>query len=406
MSLSVQLRVRAAYLALFVLTACQEKPSDSVAAATASQNAAKSPRKVEVTAAVEERVTRGVEATGTLAAQEEVALAMKVAGQITELDVDLGDRVAKGQVIAKLDPADFQLQVEQASAALQQARALLGLNASGTDERVDFTNAPTVIQAAASLQQATLNRDRAQQLYDSKLIPRSDYDAAIAGARVAEGAYQDARQDIRNRQGVLAQRKSELALAKQQLEYSVLRSPIDGAVSARPASEGQFAAAGTPIVTIVKVHPLRLRLPVPERAAAQVRVGQQVQIRVDGDANMYSGRVNRISPLIDQTNRTLLVEAEAPNQHGLLRPGAFVRAEIVAQSNQPAVFIPASAVVTFAGLEKVLTVENGKTVEKQVRTGRKEENRIEIAEGLDAGEKVIVRPGTLVGGMPVEIVSR
>jgi len=83
-----------------------------------------------------------------------------------------------------------------------------------------------------------------------------------------------------------------------------------------------------------------------------------------------------------------------------------VRAEIVAQSNQPAVFIPASAVVTFAGLEKVLTVENGKTVEKQVRTGRKEENRIEIAEGLDAGEKVIVRPGTLVGGMPVEIVSR
>ena len=406
MILSVNLRVRAAGLALLVLSACQEKPSDSVVAATASRNAAKSPRKVEVIPAVEERVTRGVEATGTLAAQEEVALAMKVAGQITELAVDLGDRVAKGQVIAKLDPADFQLQVEQASAALQQARALLGLNASGTDERVDFAKAPTVIQAAAALQQATLSRDRAQQLYDSQLIPRSDYDAAIAAARVAEGAYQDARQDIRNRQGVLAQRKSELALAKQQLEYSVLRSPIDGAVSARPASEGQFVAAGTPIVTIVKVHPLRLRLPVPERAAAQVRVGQQVQIRVDGDANVYPARVNRISPLIDQTNRTLLVEAEAPNQRGLLRPGAFVRAEIVAQSNQPAVFVPASAVVTFAGLEKVLIVENGKTVEKQVRTGRKEENRIEIAEGLEAGEKVIVRPGTLVGGMPVEIVSR
>jgi RND family efflux transporter MFP subunit len=145
---------------------------------------------------------------------------------------------------------------------------------------------------------------------------------------------------------------------------------------------------------------------VPERAAAQIRVGQAVQIRVDGDPRVYPARVSRISPLIDQTNRTLLVEAEAPNQRGLLRPGAFVRAEIVAQANQPAVFVPAAAIVTFAGLEKVITVENGKTVEKEVRTGRKEDNRVEITEGIEAGEKVVVRPGTLVGGMPVEIVSR
>jgi RND family efflux transporter MFP subunit len=169
---------------------------------------------------------------------------------------------------------------------------------------------------------------------------------------------------------------------------------------------GQFVAAGAPVATIVKIHPLRLRLPVPERAAAQIKVGQEVRIRVDGDTNVYPARVSRISPLIDQTNRTLLVEAEAPNPKGLLRAGAFVRAEIVAQRNQPAVFVPASAVVSFAGLEKVFTVESGTLVEKRVRTGRKEDDRVEIAEGLQPGEQVVVRPGTLVGGMKVEIVNR
>lgn len=392
-------------LCLLACSACQFKTSDKVAAATARTEAA-TVRKVRVVPAIEERITRGIEATGTLAAQEEVSLAMKLSGQITELTVDLGDTVKKGQVIAKLDPTDFRLQVEQAAAALQQARARLGLDPIGNDQKVDPTKTPSVLQASAALEQAKLNRGRAQQLYDSKLIPRSDYDAAVAAAQVADGAYQDAIDEIRNRQGILAQRKSELALAKQQLDYTVMYSPIDGSVSARPASIGQFVAAGAPIVTIVRVHPLRLRMPVPERAASGIRIGQQVKIRVDGDSSVYAARVNRISPSIDQTNRTLLVEAEAPNQRGLLKPGAFVRAEIVVQTNQPAIFIPTSALVAFAGLDKVFTVESGKTVEKQVLIGRKEDDKTEITEGLTAGEQVIILPGTLVEGVSVQVVSR
>jgi RND family efflux transporter MFP subunit len=176
---------------------------------------------------------------------------------------------------------------------------------------------------------------------------------------------------------------------------------MDGSVSARQGSEGQFLPAGSPVVTIVRVHPLRLRLPVPERAMAGVRVGQQVKLRLEQDPNVYYGRVARLSPAIDETNRTLLVEAEVPNERGVLRPGAFVRAEMITATDKTAVFVPASALVTFAGIEKVFVAENGKSLEKPVKTGRKDSNKIEITEGIKPGELVVIQPGNLVGGQPI-----
>jgi multidrug efflux pump subunit AcrA (membrane-fusion protein) len=98
-----------------------------------------------------------------------------------------------------------------------------------------------------------------------------------------------------------------------------------------------------------------------------------------------------------------LIEAEVPNEQGRLRPGAFVRAELITIAAEPAVFIPASALVTFAGIEKVFTVENGRAVEKLVRTGRKATDRVEISQGLKPGEQVIVRPGNLATGQSVVV---
>jgi RND family efflux transporter MFP subunit len=349
----------------------------------------------------EQQVTRAVGATGTLEPQDQLALAIKVGGRIQSLTVDLGDAVRKEQVLAKLEPTDFQIQVEQATAALQQARTRLGLLPDGPDERVDPEGTSLVRQAKATLNETKLKRDRAQQLYGDNLVARSDLDTAIASHAVAEGSYENAIEEIRNRQALLAQRKSELELARYQLDQTVLRSPIDGAVAARQVSVGQFVPAGTPVVTIVRVHPLRLHLPVPERAAPDMHLGQQVKLKVEGDLNEYYGRVTRISPAIDQANRTLLVEAEVPNEQGRLRPGAFVRAELITKSDVPAVFVPARALVSFAGIEKVFVVEDGKSVEKPVQTGRKDAEKVEITAGIKPGEVVVTDPGSLVAGQPV-----
>jgi multidrug efflux pump subunit AcrA (membrane-fusion protein) len=398
------LRLRRAYIAgvctaAALTAACQTDKGSNVAAKADPVQT----RTVRVATATQENVSRSIEVSGTLAAEEQVQLGMRVAGRLSELLVDLGSPVKRGQILARLDPTEFQLLVEEASATLQQARNRLGLAPDGNDDRVNPQTTSVVRQASATLNEARLRRDRARQLLEQKLIPPSEFDAAEAAFLVAQGRYDDAVEEIRNRQAMLRQQRSGLELAKQNLAETVLRSPIDGAVSERHTSAGQYIQAGAPIVTVVRMNPLRLRLAVPERAAANVRPGQIVNVRVEQDPNVHHGRVVRLSPTIDVASRTLLVEAAVTNESGRLRPGAFARAEMITQSAQPAVLVPSSAVTTFAGLQKVIAVENGKTVEKQVATGRRYGDRTEIAQGLAAGETVVIRPGNLVGGQQVII---
>jgi RND family efflux transporter MFP subunit len=360
-------------------------------------------REVRVVPAAERALTRTIAATGTLAAEDQVTLSAKVAGRVEAIDVDLGSRVRRGQAVARLDQTDFKLRVEQAEAALQQARARLGLTPSGKDEAVEPERTSIVRQARAVLDEARLTRDRSVKLLEQQFIARAQLDTAEANLQVAEGRYQDALEEVRNRQAVLAQRRSELDLARQQLADTVVTAPVDGAVSQRQASPGEYLAAGAAMATLVRIHPLRLRVSVPEREASGVRVGQLVRLTIDGDPTAYTGRVVRLAPLVQELNRTLTVEAEVPNERGILRAGAFARAEIVTDASQPVVMVPASALVVFAGVEKVLVVRGGKTAELRVQTGRRLGEEIEILEGLKRGESVVDRPGNLTGGQAVSV---
>ncbi len=220
---------------------------------------------------------------------------------------------------------------------------------------------------------------------------------------MADARYQDALEEVRNRQALLYQRRTELEIAKKQLLDSVLRAPLDGAISERLISPGQFVAAGEPALILVRVHPLRLKLAVPEREAINIKKGQKVDVRVEGDANTYTGRIARLSPAIATDNRTLMIEAEIANEKGLLRPGSFARAEIIIESQQKTLLVPASSIVTFAGLDKVISLhKEGRTVEKRVKIGRRSGDRVEIVEGLAAGDPVALQPGNLVGGESVQ----
>jgi RND family efflux transporter MFP subunit len=360
-------------------------------------------REVRLAKAEEGRLERTVAVSGTLAADEQAQLGFKVAGRLERMLVDIGTPVRQGQVIARLAPTDFELKVRQAETSLQQARTQLGLPADGASDAVDLTQTAGVRQAAATLKQAQLNRDRMSKLFEEQLIPRSDLDTVEANLGVAEGRYQEAIETARTRQALLSQRKSELEIARQQLADSSLTAPFDGAIRERLASPGDYLAAGTPVAVLVRMHPLRLKLAVPEREAAGIRRGQPVQLAVEGVAARHTGQVARISPAISEDNRTLMVEAEVPNTDHSLRPGAFARAEIVIQSGDPAVLVPASSVVTFAGIEKVVSVKDGKAVEKKVRTGRHSGDQVEIVDGIKAGDPVIVQPGNIVTGEPVRV---
>ena len=379
-----------------VLASACGGPSQRVAADTAA-----APREVSVVTAALEPLERTVSVTGTLAAEEQVALSFKVTGRVHELNVDLGSPVRRGQVLARLTPTDFELRLQQAEAALQQARARLGLPPSGGDTTVNAENTALVRQSRALRDEARLTRDRMKTFVDRGISSRADLDAAEAQLEVADGKYQDALEEIRNREAVLAQRQSELALARQALEDTSLRSPIDGAVRERQVTVGEFRSTGTPVLTIVRTDPLRLRVAVPERAASALRTGQSVRVRIEGDDATYQGKLVRLGAAIEEDNRTLPVEAAVANPQGALRPGMFASADIVVDRADRAVVVPSEAIVTFAGVQKVLVVKDGKAVEQRVRTGRRNADRVEIVDGVKAGDVVIVKPGDVVDGVPV-----
>lgn len=386
---------------------------DSPASAAGERNRGQEPgaeapapaRDVRLARAEEGQLARTVAVSGTLAADEQAELGIKVAGRIQQVMVDIGDPVRRGQAIARIIPTDLELRVVQARTALEQARARLGIPAGGPDRMVDPQETAVVKQAAANLKQATLTRDRMARLLEEQLIPQSDFDAAEAGLSVADARYQEAIEEVNTRQGLLAQRRSELALAERQLADSVVTAPFDGRISERLVSAGDYVPVGGAVAVLVRVNPLRLRLGVPEREAVGVKVGLPVQLSVEGDPGTYNGRVARISPAFSEENRTLLVEAEVPNPDGRLKPGSFAKAEIVIEASDPVVLVPASSIVSFAGIEKVIGVEDGKAVEKRVQTGRRSGDQVEITDGIEAGEAVVLQPGNLVGGQPVNVLG-
>jgi RND family efflux transporter MFP subunit len=365
---------------------------------------AKAPRQVKTTAVAETPFGETVTANGTLAAFDQTTVSVKVPGRLGAISVDLGSVVRRGQVIAQISAEDYRLRVDQAQAALAQARARLGLSPQGNDDAIDPEKTSTVRQARAVYDEARFNRDRAARLVEQGVIAKAEFDSANSAFKVAEGRYQDAYEEVRNRQGILAQRKSELALAQQQLKDTSVVAPLDGVVQEKRASIGEYLAAGAPVVNIVKMDPLRLRAEIPERESRTVHTGQDVRVTVEGDANVYLGKIMRLSPVIAEQNRVLIVEADVRN-NGTLRPGSFAHAEIVTNDAKMAVTVPNNAIVTFAGIEKVIVVQNGKALERPITTGRRSPEFTEIVAGVNVGEKVVVDPGNLQSGQAVEVVD-
>jgi RND family efflux transporter MFP subunit len=345
-----------------------------------------------------------VTAVGSLAAQEQATLSIKVSGRLHIIAVDLGSIVKKDDLLAQVDPQDYELRVKQAAAALAQSRAMLGLPLGGTNDAVEIENTSIVKQAGALLSEAEKNRERILNLSRSGISSQAEVDTTEAAYRVALNRYEATLEEARTRHATLAQRRAELEIAQKQLSDTALRAPFDGAIQARTAGLGEYLAAGTPVVTLVRTDPLRLHLEVPEREAPGIRTGQLVRVHVEGETNSCTGRIARLSPAISDQNRMLIVEADIPND-GSLRLGVFVRGDIVTRERDEGLCVPSSALVTFAGLEKVIVVRADKALEKTVMTGRRGADWVEIRSGLSPGERVIVTPGNLRTGQPVTITD-
>ncbi|MEP7361651.1 MAG: efflux RND transporter periplasmic adaptor subunit [Acidobacteriota bacterium] len=343
---------------------------------------------------VVERIAEGpipevVEANGELFAEEQANVSTKVPGRVERLNVDLGSIVKAGDVIAELEKTDYQFRVRQAEALVEQTRARLGLQGKNNDT-VMPEEVSSVREAVAALKEARFIMDTTARLAKEGVVSKIDFEKAQVRAQGAEAHYQGALSDVTQAGSQLLERRAQLDLARQQLTDATIRAPFTGAITKRVASLGEYLGVNAIIVTLVRQHPLRVRLEVPERQAARVRQGQRIDIRLEGSQMIRAGRVVRLSPAIEAQNRTLLIEGEIPNEDGVLRPGSFVIGVITVDAAARGITVPAKALVSFAGTERVYIVKDGILDERVMRTGRRlSGGRVEVLDGLREGDVVV-----------------
>lgn len=434
-------------IAVTVLAAAGLTGCGSKANSAASANANNQPAVVDVTTtqAVIKPIPTYIEATGNLASDAQTDVAPAVAGKIAEVNFDVGTYVNQGDVLVRLDPRDAAIRldqaraqveqqrkavgqaeanVDQAIASLRQTQARLGVSDGETFQIKDFSQVKSV---TAQLELAEKELRRAERLLETGDVARTIYDqrksqrdsllgqldearsnaaVAIKAISIAQAAVDTARAAAANAKAAIATLESQVASAQKAVTDTVIRSPISGYVSEKVADVGEYISPNTPnskVATIVRTSVLRLKIDVPEAAVGKVATGQGISLQTSAypDRN-FAGTIARISPSINATARTLVVEAEVQNSEGLLKPGQFATVRIVQSKPEPAVMIPVKAVKTVGDTNSVFVVKDGAAREQFVQLGLLENDMIQVKTGIVEGDAVAVgNLGALTDGVLV-----
>lgn len=320
---------------------------------------------------------------------QEVDVMAKVSGYLKKIEVDVGDRVSTGQLLATLEVPEMeddlaknavtitrsQAELERASQELKRAETVREMT------QLSYSRLSSVVERRPGLV--------AQQEIDSIRNRDLVAQAQIAAAKAALGA---AEQSVRMNQ-------ADTTRLKTLQSYTRITSPFDGIVTKRYADTGAMIQAGTsshtqamPLVRIAEIRVLRLILPVPESIVPRLRIGGPVQVRVESLGRNLTGRIARFSGQIQTATRTMETEVDVPNPQGVLVPGMFAEALLRLDERSAALSIPVDAVDhEKADASSVLIVNKDGILEhRMIVTGLETPERVEVKSGLAEGDLVVV----------------
>jgi len=333
-------------------------------------------------------VQRVVEAVGTMFPIDEAIISAEVDGRVDQVLVDLGDKVAQGDVIVRISDEEQRYLVAQNEAQLRQSLERLGLK-NENDKVKDIKETPEVRRAQADLFDAQQHYTRIRSLVDQSIGSKSDLDQAQAKYDSSRAGYDATLNQTRNLVQEVARFRAILDLQRKKLRDTTVRAPFPGSVKERKVTAGQYVQANTPLLTLVKTDPVRLRIEVAERMAPWIKVGQRAEVRVEAfEGRVFEGKVWRIAPVVDEAKRTFIVEALIANPSGELKPGSYARARLATNKSERIKLVPKLAVNYVFGSNKVYVVKNNVVEARDVKLGDQYEDDVEILEGLKEGESL------------------
>jgi len=319
---------------------------------------------VELAPVVHADVNRELSVVGNLIGDQTVSVVPKTAGRLMDIAVKLGDRVNRGQRIAKIEDEEILEQVRQADAAFEVAKA-------------------TIRQREADLALAKTNVERSRNLFQRQLLPQQTLDDAEAKYQSAQAAL-----DLARAQNTQSQsRLDELRITQQN---TIITSPVNGFVSRRVVDPGAFVSPNAPVVEVVDITRVRMVANIIEKDLKQIAVGDMARVEVDAfPGEDFMGRIARVSPVLDPSTRTAPIEVEISNAQYRLKPGMYARVGIITESHPNALVVPTNAVVDVNGTRGVYLSVNNAAAFHPVKIGIEGNERTEILDGVAAGDRVV-----------------
>jgi multidrug efflux pump subunit AcrA (membrane-fusion protein) len=383
--------------------ACAAACSKSPAAQTRTQG--DTPPSVQVQVVREDIVRRNVDVVGTLAAADEVVVSSEADGTVNRILADLGDRVQAGQPLVELDREKRQYGLDQQRAALARALARYGAAEPGRLPPVEAT--PDVQKAAAELQQAKQAHQRAVTLHERQLVARQLLDDAEATLHAKQAGYDAAVQNAKNLRADIDASDASVKLAERQLRDTFIRAPFDGYVQKRLVSQGELVKAQAPVMSVVRIDPLKVTAEIPERMAPWIKTGAPVQLSVDAYPDRsFTGTLTRISPAVNTQTRAFPFEARVPNGESLLKPGTFARVHIETAREDRVITVPYASLQYRYGVNRVFVLDRDTLAVRELTVGERLGDRIEVLSGVKAGDRIAVSDvEKLTDGMKVDAAA-
>jgi HlyD family secretion protein len=322
------------------------------------------PLTVELAKASKMSLAAEITVVGNLIGDATVSVVPRAAGRLQDLSVRLGDRVNRGQRIAKIEDFEIVEQVKQAEAAQEVSLA-------------------TIRQREADLQLAETNVERSRSLFERQLLPKQTLDDN-------EARYQAALAQLDLARAQTTQSKARLDELRINLANTVITSPVNGFVAKRNVDPGAFVSQQSPVADVVDITRVRLVANVVEKDLKALQSGNNASVEVDAfPGEKFSGRIARVSPVLDPATRTAPIEIEIPNPEFRLKPGMYARVGITTQAKKEALVLPSTAVVDLGGRRGVFQLQNDVAVFRTVQVGTEQGSVVEILSGLNEGDQVI-----------------
>jgi len=333
---------------------------------------------VEVVEAKKGDIVSTVEISGKLKALHEVNVMPKFPGQVSEVMVEIGDIVNKGDVLFTLDKEDALIQFKQAEAALTLAQA----NYEQSKERIE---------------NARKDLERSEKLYEEGAISLQMLEQIRVSASDAALEMLEAQ---------LAQAKAGYDMALNQYENTRITSPIDGIVSYIDVDTGQMVSNAAPAAVVVDMSKVVLEGSIGESLVNKVSPSGQVDVGIEAaGSEIFKGEVKAVSPAARQMTGLYGIKIEVDNSKGIIKPGMFAKVDLVKEEKEGVLVVPKAAIIAQNGDYLVYTVVEDKAVMKKVIVGIGNDQDIEIVSGVKEGDKIIIKGQNYVeDGEPVEVV--